>query len=323
MADHIEVQKFVKKIESGDFGGAAEVAEEEIKALSSVIKDSKAQTAQELAKETEDTVVVLLRCLHSLAPPINALHRVMGTLEDSLEAGDNESEMRARLIAACDNFLTWADSALENVAQYGAELIQDGDKVFTYSMSSTVWRLFKKAKAQGKSFSVTVTESRPSDEGFWTVKEMDEAGIPVSVSIDAAIGELVPQADSVFIGADAISSTGISLCKSGSFPTALIAHTHGVPFYIAADTLKFDPTSLVGLPFRPEVIERKHLLDESYPERIKVVGHYFDETPPELVTGIITEIGLIHPTACFSVMRDAKLSQRLNSYLVAWAKREL
>jgi ribose 1,5-bisphosphate isomerase len=243
----------------------------------------------------------------------------MGVLEDSLAQGASEGELRASLLKACDDFISWADSALEKVSQFGAELISDGDRVFTYSMSSTVWRVFKRAKAQGKNFSVWVTESRPSDEGFWTVREMDEAGIPVAVSIDGAIGELVPQCDSVFIGADAISSTGIALCKSGSYPTALVAHSHGVPFYIAADTLKFDPLSLVGMPFRPHAFERDSLLDEDYPDRVEVVGHYFDQTPPNIITAIITEIGLIHPTASVSMMREAKLSQKLNSYLVEWA----
>jgi methylthioribose-1-phosphate isomerase len=124
----------------------------------------------------------------------------------------------------------------------------------------------------------------------------------------------------VFIGADAISSTGIALCKSGSYPTALVAHAHGVPFYVAADTLKFDPTSIVGLPFRPSLIGREFLGHDDLPERAEVVGHFFDETPPHLIAAIITEIGLIHPTAVFSVMREAKLSQRLNTLLLDWAR---
>lgn len=323
MSTHPAVKAFVHKIQSHDFGGAAEVAEEEIKALKAVIQDSKAEDAQKLAIEVEEAVKALLRGLHSLAPPINALHRVMGTMEDGLAKGISGSELQTELITACENFITFATTALKNVAEYGAELISDGDKVFTYSMSSTVWGLFRKAKEQGKLFSVTVTESRPSNEGFWTVTEMEKYDIPVAVSIDAAIGELVPQHDSVFIGADAISSTGVALCKTGSYPTALIAYTHGVPFYIAADSLKFDPTSVVGLPFRPALIERDHLGNEDLSKNASVVAHYFDETPPHMISAIITEIGLVHPTAAFSVMREAKLSQRLNTLLLDWNRGQL
>lgn len=320
---HPAVENFTRRLKNNEFGGAAEVAEEEIKSLLAVVEDSQAVDTNALASEVDEAVVEILRALHSLAPPVNALHRVMGSMENAMKREVSRDELKADLIKSCEDFLAWADTSLEKVARYGAEKIKDGDVVFTYSMSSTVWRIFRLAKSQSKAFSVIVTESRPSDEGFWTVKEMDMSDIPISVSIDAAIGELVPGCDSVFIGSDAISSNGIALCKTGSYPTALVAGTHGVPFYIAADTLKFDTTTLIGLPFHPRAIERRYLLDDEYPERVNVVGHYFDETPPHLVTAIITEIGLIHPTAVISVMREMKLSERLSALLPAWAHGEL
>ena len=192
-----------------------------------------------------------------------------------------------------------------------------------YSMSSTVWRILRQAKSQGKSFSVIVTESRPANEGLWTVTEMNKIDVPISVGIDASIGELVPQSDVVFVGADAISSCGVSLCKTGTYPTALVARAHGVPFYIAADTLKFDTSTLLGLPFRSDPVPRNEVLSQDYPEHIPVVGRLFDETPPELVTALITELGLISPTACVSVMWQMRLSERLNALLPAWSRGEL
>jgi translation initiation factor 2B subunit (eIF-2B alpha/beta/delta family) len=190
-------------------------------------------------------------------------------------------------------------------------------------MSSTVWRILRQAKSQGKSFSVIVTESRPANEGLWTVTEMNKIDVPISVGIDASIGELVPQSDVVFVGADAISSYGVSLCKTGTYPTALVARAHGVPFYIAADTLKFDTSTLLGLPFRSDPVPRNEVLSQDYPEHIPVVGRLFDETPPELVTALITELGLISPTACVSVMWQMRLSERLNALLPAWSRGEL
>ncbi|MGC8879696.1 MAG: translation initiation factor eIF-2B, partial [Anaerolineae bacterium] len=305
-------------------GGAADTAKEVIGALKQLVQESNAADAQALAAEVEDAVRDILRVMPSLAPPINALHRFMGNMERALDEGLALPELKAALGQASDDFLTWTERALDKVAQYGAEKVRDGDTVFTYSMSSTVWRILKRAKAQGKSFDVIVTESRPANEGLWTVAEMDKAGIPISVSIDACIGELVPQSDVVFVGADAISSHGYSLCKVGTYPTALVARAHGVPFYIAADTLKFDSTTLLGLPFRVDPIRRHEVLTSSeHSERIQVVGHLFDETPPELVTAIITEVGLLHPTACFVVMTQMRLSQRLSEMLLAWARGEL
>ena len=100
--------------------------------------------------------------------------------------------LKAEVKGASDDFFKWAESALDKVAQYGAEKVREGDVVFMYSMSSTVWRILRVAKKQGKNFSVVVTESRPSNEGLWTVREMAKSGIPVSVraSVRAAFTAL-------------------------------------------------------------------------------------------------------------------------------------
>ncbi len=154
---------------------------------------------------------------------------------------------------------------MSKVWKYGAEKICDGDVIFMWSMSSSVWGIFKEAKKRGKSFEVIVTELSPTNEGFWTVDEMDKAGIPVSVSVDACLGEIIPQCDSCFVGSDLVSSTGYVLNKVGTYPAALVAKTHGVPFYVAADTLKFDPTTLIGLPYVIETLKRDDILKQKIP----------------------------------------------------------
>jgi len=320
---HPEIVKVVERVRTDVIGGAADTAKEIVQALKALALDSQADSTLQLAKEIEEAVVDILRVMPTLAPPVNALHRVMGSIETNLEAGAPVAEAKQAVVTSANDFLDWAAHAIEKVAQYGAELIHDGDTVFTYSMSSTVWKIFRLAKSQGKSFEVIVTESRPANEGFWTVNEMLKINIPVSVSIDACIGELIPNANLVFVGADAISSHGMSLCKVGTYPTALVAKAQGVPFYVAADTLKFDTTSLLGLTPRVDPIHRHEVLNEKYPASVKVVGRVFDQTPPNLVNAVITEIGLLHPTACVMVMWEMKLSERLNEMLPAWTRGSL
>ena len=65
------------------------------------------------------------------------------------------------------------------------------------------------------------------------------------------------------------------------------------------------------------------VLDDSYPEMAKVVGHLFDETPPELVTAIITEVGILHPAAAFTVLQQMNPSKKLSEMLPAWSRGEL
>jgi ribose 1,5-bisphosphate isomerase len=323
MPKHPDVQAVVERVRKDEIGGAADTAKEVMEALARLVRDSTAGDVSALAAEVDEAILDLLRVMPSLAPPINALHQFAGALERGRAAGLAVAELKTTLGNTRDDFFAWAEQALERVAQYGAEKISSGDRVFMYSMSSTVWRIFRAAKKQGKQFDVVVTESRPGNEGLWTVTEMDKAGIPVAVSIDACIGELIPQCSAVFVGADVIASTGHALCKAGTYPSALVAKAAGKPFYIAADTLKFDSATLLGLPYRNEAIQRHALLDGSYPEQVKVVGHLFDETPPELITAIITELGILPPAAAYVVLQQMKPSERIGALLPAWSRGEL
>jgi len=324
MSNHPVIKTVVERIRTDVIGGAADTAKEVVAALVSLIKDSQAEDTNAFISEVEKAVVDIMRVMQSLAPPINAMHCVLGAMEEAFNQGSSIPEIKSAVKQAADDFSKSIEGALDKVAQYGAEKIRDGDTVFMYSMSSTVWRILRHAKSKGKSFNVVVTESRPANEGLLTITEMQKYDIPVAVSIDACIGELIPQCDVVFVGADAISSHGFALCKVGTYPSALVAHAHGVPFYIAADTLKFDSSTLLGLPFRVDSIRRHEVLgDQKYSDLVKVVGVLFDETPPHLVTAIITEIGLLNPTACFSVMSQMRHSQKLSALLPAWVKNEL
>jgi ribose 1,5-bisphosphate isomerase len=323
MSEHPAIKTVVERIHADAIGGAADIAKEVVGALAQLSEDSSATDSGAFVADIMDAVKDILSVTPSFAPPINAMHRLLGRVEAANKSGASVAELQAEIKGGSDDFFAWAEDALDRIAQYGAEKISDGDVVFMYSMSSTVWRIFKKAKAAGKSFEVIVTESRPGNEGLWTVNEMHNNGIPVSVSIDANIGELVPRSNAVFVGADAISSDGVSFVKVGTYPTALVAQAHGVPFYVAADSLKFDSSTLLGLPFRGEPISRGDLLSDEYPAEVDVVGDLFEPVPPDLVTALITELGLLSPTAVVSVMWQMKLSDSLNELIPAWARGEL
>jgi len=323
MAKHADIVTLVDRVRKDEIGGAADTAKEVVDALAKLVRDSKAQDTRALVAEVDDAVLDIMRVMPSLAPAINALHRFVGSMERGEAEGASVAAMKTILEKSRNDFFEWSDNALGRVAQYGAEKVSQGDRVFMYSMSSSVWRILRTAKQQGKDFEVVVTESRPGNEGLWTVTEMDKAGISVSVSIDACMGELIPHCQLAFAGADVISSTGHALNKAGTYPSALVAKACGVPFYIAADTLKFDSGTLFGLPYRNEAFKREEVLDSSFPERVRVLGHLFDETPPDLITGVITELGILHPAAAYSVLQQMKLSRKVSEMLPAWSKGEL
>jgi translation initiation factor 2B subunit (eIF-2B alpha/beta/delta family) len=323
MSQHPEVKALLELLRTGGIGGAADTAKAVVQSLTRQVQESKAKDGNSLLEEVERTVVDILRAMSSIAPPINALHRLMTSMEKALEEEASVEHIKNACKLASDEFFVWIESALTKVAQYGAEKIEDGGVIFTYSMSSTVWGILRLAKSQGKSFRLIVTESRPGNEGLWTATEMDKIDVPVSVGTDACVGQLVPLSNVVFVGADAISSCGACLCKVGTYPSALVAKAHGVPFYVAADSLKFDTTTLLGFPFRVHPIQRHRVLSEEHSKRIQAAGESFEETPPDLVTALITEMGLLSPPACVSVMWRMNLSKTLNKLLPAWVSGEL
>ena len=319
MVQHSIIETVVKRVHEDVIGGAADTALEIVDAIDRMVEDNNSTNLDELVKEIEEAVDSILGVLPSLAPPINALHMLMKQVDSAVENDACASDLKAAIHLEAQRFRDFAEQALENVAQYGAEKIKDGDSIFMYSMSSTVWRILKRAKDQGKSIRVSVTESRPANEGLWTVDKMAEYGIPVTVGIDAAIGIMIPQADMVMVGADVIASTGETLCKVGTYPSALVAKAFGIPFYVAADTLKFDTSTLIGLPFQISQTTREDILDDNAPAEAVVYSPHFDLTPPELITAFITEEGFLHPTAVSAWMRDMPLSKTLQAKIPAWA----
>lgn len=318
---HHALDTVIDRIQKDTIGGAADIAKEVTNAIAEMINESNAVNREQLLGEVKASVIGILKVMSSFAPPVNAMNRLALVVEDGIEKGYEISDIRKNIYESRDQYLLWSGNAISRIAQYGAEKINDGDVVFTYSMSSTVWQILRNAKEQGKSFKVIVTESRPGNEGLWTVEKMNSFGIPVEISIDACIGELVPKGNIVFVGADAIASTGIVLCKVGTFPTALVAKRYGIPFYVAADTSKFDATTLIGLPFVSEpVAHYRHqvFLDKDTHEDWAIIGTMFDETTPDLISGIITEIGILPPEGCFSIMQQVKLSRMMGEILPEW-----
>jgi ribose 1,5-bisphosphate isomerase len=315
---HPEIEEVIHRIVTDVIGGAADTAKESADALSALIHDSKATTRDEFEDEFGQACFALLDVLAGLAPPINLLHELMGAVEQADQAVDLEA-LKNRLLAVTESFSEHLATALEQIALVGANVLRDGDVCLTYSMSSTVWKIYRKAASQGKRISVVDSESRPANEGLWTVKEMVSAGIPITIGIDAALGVLMEGCSNFIVGADAITGTGDALCKVGTYPTALMAYEKGIPLYIAADTTKFDPLSLMGMPFPVREMPVTDIWEGEIPDLVTVRNPVFEIVPSKLIRGLITEMGLIHPASCLDMIRARPQSRAIRARIETWA----
>ena len=193
------------------------------------------------------------------------------------------------------------------MGKHGSKLFDDNDTVLTHCNAGalatvgygTALGVIRASKESGKNIKVIATETRPVQQGSrLTAFELKHDGIDVSLIPDTAVGYTLANnlVNKIIVGADRILKTGHVFNKIGTYQVALLAKHHNVPFYVAA------PLSTFDLGSNPEdiVIEQRKSSEvtgigekKTAPDGINVINPAFDMTPPELISGIITENGVI------------------------------
>lgn len=198
-----------------------------------------------------------------------------------------------QVASACEAFAERLARASEAVARHAAALLSQEDVVATHSRSSTVLATLRNAFAQGKRFTVLLTESRPLAEGVTLARELAAAGIPVRLFTDAAVGWIVSEARIVLVGADAVTREGV-INKVGTWPLVLAARERAVAAFALASSDKFVPA---GYELPPEPPRQPDEILPSPPSGVEVVNRYFEATPLDLFAGVVTEDGVLEPEA--------------------------
>ncbi len=194
---------------------------------------------------------------------------------------------------------------------HGAALIEDGARVLTHCNAGalataghgTALGVIRSAVEGGKRVRVFVDETRPFLQGArLTAWELLEDGIPATLIADVAAGYLMRcgEIDAVIVGTDRVAANGDVANKIGTYPLAVLARRHGIPFYVACpiSTLDLELASGEQIPIEERsASEVTGFGDVRWaPPRIAVRNPAFDVTPADLVTALITERGVIeHP----------------------------
>ena len=191
----------------------------------------------------------------------------------------------------------------------GSELFDDNDTVMTHCNAGalatvgygTALGVIRATKDSGKNIKVIATETRPVQQGSrLTAFELKHDGIDVSLIPDTAVGYTMANGlvNKIVVGADRILRNGHVYNKIGTYQVATMAKQHHIPFYVAAPLSTFDMKS------NPEdiIIEQRKASEvtgigdkKTAPDGIDVINPAFDMTPPELISGIITEKGVAKP----------------------------
>lgn len=258
--------------------------------------------------------------------PVNA----MNDIRRAMASGQSVAEQQAIALAAAEEFANEDVRHCEAIGRYGVKLIRNGMRVLTHcnagwlafvDIGSATAPLYA-AQAQGKKFHVFCDETRPRSQGATlTAWELAQQGIPHQIIADNAAGHLMQrgEVDLVIVGSDrTLGRTGEVTNKIGTYTKAVLAKRHGIPFYVTIplSTIDWNLKSGFDIPIEerhehevlgawgvisnpqspirnPQSLRRAYVRVANPASPARNPG--FDVTPAELITGIITPVGIFNP----------------------------
>ena len=238
-----------------------------------------------------------------------ALDRMKSIVDSVPKEPHGESDLQEALVSEARKIHDEDRQMCRDIGRHGAELLAGCQRVLTHcnagglatSMWGTALAPIYHLHESGHTIKVYADETRPLLQGArLTAWELSQAGVPVTVLTDSMAGSLMQagQVDAVIVGADRIAANGDVANKIGTYPLAVLAHYHQIPFYVAAPSSTFDRSLAEGVEIPIEQRDRQEV-SEPYgvllvPDAAEVINPAFDCTPARLVTALITERGVIH-----------------------------
>lgn len=253
-----------------------------------------------------------------------AVDRVMGVVT-GVGGERSADEVRQLVLEEAQRIADEDVEINKRMAEHGAALIDDGDTVIhhcnTGALATVDWGtalgVIRTAHEQGKKVHVLVDETRPRLQGArLTAWELEQYGIPYEIIPDNTAGYFLKagKVQKCFVGSDRTAANGDVANKIGTYMLALAAFDNGVPFYPVVPTSTVDLSLASGdlIPIEErdpqEVLGLEFMGERVAPQNAKARNIAFDVTPSRLVTGIVTENGVVYPP--FDVnLRKAVLGQ--------------
>ena len=266
---------------------------------------SNAETKEDLITDLQKAKQILFETRPTAVNLSWGLEEIMKVAESA----NSVDEIKNLVVKASKDM---ADKDIEinkTMGKFGAELFENDDTIMTHCNAGalatvaygTALGVIRATKESGKNVKVIATETRPVQQGSrLTAFELKHDGFDVSLIPDTAVGYSMTNGlvNKVVVGADRIVRTGHVFNKIGTYQVATMAKQHGIPFYVAAPLSTFD----MQTDANDVIIEMRKGTEvtgvgdkKTAPDGINVINPAFDMTPPELVSGIITEQGVAKP----------------------------
>jgi ribose 1,5-bisphosphate isomerase len=296
-----EVVRIAEDIKSMKIRGAGRIARAAARALLVAAKEYRGGSLSDFLSYMEQVAELLVSTRPTAVSLPNAVQYVMRRLREGRYGSVEEA--RKAVLEAAEEFIKYSLEAVARIGEIGARLVKTGDRILTHCNSSAVESVLRTAWRQGKRFEVYATETRPKFQGYITSRDLAEEGIPVTLIPDSTVLKVIEERriTKVIVGADTVSANGAVINKIGTSQIALAARLHRIPFIVATETYKFSPYTVTGQPVEIEERDPREVLPEPIPG-VRVRNPAFDATPPEYITMIITERGIIPPKSAALVL---------------------
>ncbi|MCK5434780.1 MAG: S-methyl-5-thioribose-1-phosphate isomerase [Dehalococcoidales bacterium] len=297
-----EVISLIDGIKNDKTHGASQLARQAASVLKVAAERSQTKSTDEFWQEQKEIGQRLMSARPAMAPVFNIVARLLDAMSGKVVEMELDS-VRHFAISKVDEVVGDSLRAIAQIAQYGSELIADGDKIMTHSYSSTVVAMLKAAFAEHGNVEVITTRSGPGGSGEMTARELGLYGMTITFIDDTAIGLYLSTVNKVVVGTDRICADGMVVNSVGTYQLALAGKKANIPFYVLCETLKFDPRVSGGEVDLEEKEPSEVIEPGRLPPEVRVKNPHFDITPLELITGIVTENGLLAPGEVISYMQ--------------------
>jgi methylthioribose-1-phosphate isomerase len=271
-------------------------------------KESKAATVREFAPEFEKICARLAATRPTAVNLFWAIDRMKALFANLRISGARLAQIKERILAEAHAMYDEDIAACKTMGAYGAALLPQEGGVLTHCNAGalatcgygTALGVIRSAVEQGKRILVYVDETRPVLQGArLTAWELMANHIPTTVICDNMAASLMRQGRirAVVVGADRIAANGDTANKIGTYNLAILAHEHGIPFYVAAPWSTIDLATATGdsIPIeeRPAREVTHHAGKQVTPTGVGICNPAFDVTPAKYIAAIITERGVL------------------------------
>lgn len=292
---YTSLEQLEKDIKDVKIQGATNVALAVIHGMDLVIRDYKADPAHLIENVLKvGTRLSVVRNNEPLAR--NAVKHL--EVMSKVKLGSTKQEDIAALVSQINStYLNLITSAKSGMIK-AVESVGPFNTAFTHCHSSTVEKILISMSEKNAKFKVGCSETRPLMQGRITATNLVAAGVDTTLIVDSASESFIVdknlfEVEVVFLGADEITIHGDLINKLGSFGVAVSAGMAGVPVYVVASILKVNPqTAFTGIE-----IEQRNPFEvwDNPPKDLKIYNPAFEIVNNKLITGFITEVGIIKP----------------------------